>query len=257
MTMVHWQNKFVYTCHLLGKDQLKGRMWLLKAWGLVWVISWTPWWGSQFVVPVNAEQISLNVASSHQVTHLFLVPQSNLLIRFCTGFTVKIWVEWESSSCHWQNRLWMHRGGRKHILSSVDASNLAAWWLCCPVALWWAQDGSVWAPFPKGCFTCLLSSSPPQEKRELQPCFLKGFNFRESGFFPFFSVLICYRWHFLTTVPKSKGSEWNLFRKMMLVTAWLCSWDSGKISNKICVGFLCSWMYLGAVSEKRNHSVFQ
>lgn len=80
---------------------------------------------------------------------------------------------------------------------------------------------------------------------------------RESSFFPFFSVLICYRWHFLAIPPKSEGSEWNLFRKMMLATPRLYSQDSEKISNKICVGFLCSWLYLGAVSEKRNHSVFQ
>lgn len=151
----------------------------------------------------------------------------------------------------------MHQGGGKHILSSVDPSNLAAWWLHSPVSLWWAQDGSVWAPFPKGCSMCLLSSSSPREKQELQPCFPEGFNFRKRGFFPFFSVLICYRWHFLTTVPKFKGSEWNLFRKMMLVTTWLCSWDLEKISNKICVGFLCSWLYLGAVSEKHNYSMFQ
>lgn len=60
-----------------------------------------------------------------------------------------------------------------------------------------------------------------------------------------------------STMPKSEGSEWNLFRRMMLVTTWLHSWVSEKISNKICVGFLCSWLYLGAVSEKCNHSVFQ
>lgn len=29
---------------------------------------WTPWWGSWSVVLVNAEQISLNVASSYQIT---------------------------------------------------------------------------------------------------------------------------------------------------------------------------------------------
>lgn len=136
----------------LGKDQLKGRIWILKAWGLVVVMDQTPWWGSLYVVPVNAEKISLNVASSHQVTQLLLVPRNNLLIGFCTGFTVKTQVEWEFmkvrgklSSCSWQNRLWMHQG--KHILSSLDPSTFAAWWLCSPVALWWAQDGSV-STFP-------------------------------------------------------------------------------------------------------------
>lgn len=189
MMMVHWQNKFVYTCPLLGKDQSQGRIWLFKAWGLVLVIDWTPWWGSQYFVPVSAEQISLNVSSSRQVTQLPPVTERNLLIGFCIGFAVKTWVEWELSLCHWQSRLWMQQGGGKHILSSVDLSNLAAWWLCSPVALWWAQDGSVWASVPKGCSTCLLSSSSPQEQQELQPCFLEGFNFmkREWVFFPFFS----------------------------------------------------------------------
>lgn len=96
--MMHWQNKFVYTHPLLGKDQSKGRIWLLKAQRQVLVIAWTPWWGSRYVVPVNAEQISLNMASSHQITQLLLVPQSNLLIVFCAGFTVKH--GWNGSSVH-------------------------------------------------------------------------------------------------------------------------------------------------------------
>lgn len=34
----------------------------------------------------------------HSQVAQFLVPQSNLLIGFRTGFTVKAWVEWELSS---------------------------------------------------------------------------------------------------------------------------------------------------------------
>lgn len=115
----------------------------------------------------------------------------------------------------------------------------------------------MWAPFPKGCSTCLLSSSSPHEKQELEPCFLEGFNFRKREWVFSFLFSFGLQMTLSSTMPKSEGSEWNLFRRMMLVTTWLHSWVSEKISNKICVGFLCSWLYLGAVSEKCNHSVFQ
>lgn len=189
MMMVHWQNKFVYTCPLLGKDQSQGRIWLFKAWGLVLVIDWTPWWGSQYFVPVSAEQISLNVSSSHQVTQLPPVTESNLLIGFCTGFAVKTWVEWELSLCHWQSRLWMQQGGGKHILSSVDLSNLAAWWLCSPVALWWAQDGSVWASVLRDVPHVSFHHPLHRSSKSCSLVFWKGLiSWRESGvFFPFFS----------------------------------------------------------------------
>lgn len=136
------------------------------------------------------------------------------------------------------------RWRKTHFLSSVDLSNLAAWWLCSPVALWWAQDGSVWASVLRDVPHVSFHHPLHRSSKSCSLVFWKGLiSWRESGFFfLFFPVLICYRWHFVTTVPKSKGSEWNLFRKMMLVTAWLCSQHSEKISNKICVGFLCSWL---------------
>lgn len=141
------------------------------------------------------------MASSHQVTQLLFVPPSNLLIGFCTDFTVKTQVEWEFmkmsgklSSCCWQNRLWMHEGGGKLILSSLDPSNFAAWWLRSPVALWWAQDGSV-STFPQGdvprvSFHHLLHRRSENHSLVFWKGLISG---RESSFFPFFSVLICYR----------------------------------------------------------------
>lgn len=151
------------------------------------------------------------------------MPQSNLLIGFCAGFTVKR--GWNGSSvcaigradsgctkveentfCHqWTLQTWLPGGSI--LLNLCGGLRMA---LCEHLSL---RD------VPCVCFHHLLHG----RSKNCSLVFRKGLISGREDFFPFFSVLICYRWHFLTTVPKFKGSEWNLFRKMMLVTTWLCS----------------------------------
>lgn len=172
----------------LGKDQLKGRIWILKAWGLVVVMDQTPWWGSLYVVPVNAEKISLNVASSHQVTQLLLVPRNNLLIGFCTGFTVKTGGVGVHESA-WKAQFMLLAEQTLNAPRQTHFVITGPFNLCCLVALFSCSSvvGSGWVcehlslrDVPHVSFHCLLH----RRSENCSLVFWKGLiSGRRSGFF--------------------------------------------------------------------------
>lgn len=84
--------------------------------------------------------------------------------------------------------------------------------------LWWAPPsrGALWV-------SSLMLSSTGRRSENPRLIFWKSFiSWREGGGFSFFSLLICYRWHFLTMLSKSES--WRL---------WLKSFEEDEACNRV------------------------